>query len=52
MYPDDFSERFRDAGEELRHRIACDFITGMTDQYAERTWQRLFSGSRVALLDY
>ena len=53
-YPDDFRPDFRMAGgdSERRARVACDFLSGMTDQYAERLHQRLFSSGRVALLDY
>ena len=52
LYPDDFREGFKDAGPNQRARISCDYIAGMTDQYAERMWQRLFTGTRVALHDY
>lgn len=52
-YPDDFREAFRTAQrEEDRARVACDYIAGMTDQYAERMHQRLFSAGRAALHDY
>lgn len=52
-YPEDFRIMFDQAGtDDSRARVACDFIAGMTDQYAERTFNRLFSASRVALFDH
>lgn len=52
-YPEPFRTEFRKAdGKEERARVACDFIAGMTDEYAERVFARLFTGERVALGDY
>ncbi|MDE3075077.1 MAG: dNTP triphosphohydrolase [Chloroflexota bacterium] len=39
-YPDDFRERMS-AGTTTRERLACDFIAGMTDDYAEKMYRRL-----------
>lgn len=49
LYPEDFRPSFA-AG--LRERAACDYISGMTDGYAERLHQRLFTGLRVALREF
>lgn len=52
-YPEDFRIMFDQAKTaDLKARVACDFIAGMTDQYAERTFNRLFSATRVALFDH
>ena len=51
LYPEDFRPSFDDGSEERRARIACDYISGMTDSYAERMHLRLFSGNRVALFE-
>jgi dGTPase len=53
LYPEPFRRKFKAAKEEhARTRIACDFISGMTDEYAERVYSRIFSGTRAALTDY
>jgi dGTPase len=49
LYPEDFRNSFA-AGQ--RDRAACDYISGMTDGYAERLHQRLFTGLRVALREF
>lgn len=52
-YPGDLRGAFAAADSDTtRARVACDFIAGMTDQFAERLHERLFGSSRVALLDY
>ncbi len=52
-YPEDLRLEFQSAkNDKERARVACDFIAGMTDQYAERMHQRLFTASRSALFDY
>jgi dGTPase len=53
LYPEPFRTRFREAREvHSRARVAADFISGMTDDYAERVYSRIFSGNRAALTDY
>jgi len=53
LYPEPFRTRFRhQADDPSRARVACDFIAGMTDEYAERVYSRVFSASRAALADY
>ncbi len=37
--PDDFRERVEAEG---LHRVVCDYIAGMTDRYAQDTYQKLF----------
>lgn len=37
--PDDFRERVNAEGV---HRVACDYIAGMTDRYAQDIYQKLF----------
>ena len=37
--PDDFRERVDSEG---LHRVVCDYIAGMTDRYAQDTYQKLF----------
>lgn len=39
----DHVARWREAdGERAQHRVICDFIAGMTDEYATRLYERLF----------
>jgi len=39
----EYVERWRIADtEHARHRVICDFIAGMTDEYATRMYERLF----------
>jgi len=53
LYPEPFRTRFREEADPAgRARVACDFICGMTDEYAERVYSRVFSASRAALADY
>jgi dGTPase len=28
--------------DQARHRVICDYIAGMTDEYATRMYERLF----------
>lgn len=53
LYPEPFRSRFKVLHDNhSRARTACDFISGMTDDYAERVYSRIFSGNRAALTDY
>lgn len=52
MYPLDFRERMDKAEDkEAKMRIACDFIAGMTDNYATRLYSRLTGGGSSSLMD-
>ncbi len=52
MYPADFRERL-DAAFNKRDklRVACDFISGMTDNYATRMYARLTESEAGSLFD-
>jgi len=53
LYPEPFRSRFRTLRDNhSRARVACAFIAGMGDDYAERVYSRVFSGNRAALTDY
>lgn len=53
LYPEPFRTEFEAlTKDDDRARLACDFIAGMTDDYAERVHSRVFSGARAALADY
>lgn len=52
LYPDEFRGLFLAAQQDHeRGRIACDYIAGMTDRYAEMLYQRLFAPGTGSLLD-
>lgn len=38
-------------GEDAKHRIICDYIAGMTDDYATRIYQRLFVPREGSVFD-
>jgi dGTPase len=44
LYPEEFRPLFLEAGEDerARARVASDYISSMTDRYAEMLYQRLF----------
>ncbi len=42
LFPDDFREQWERNSDTGKIRIACDYIAGMTDDYAERVYARLF----------
>ena len=46
VLPDNWQKRVKEAGgddnEQVRARIVCDYIAGMTDRYAIREHERLF----------
>jgi dGTPase len=54
LLPDDRKFDYLNAStHEKRHRVICDYIAGMTDMYAQRTYSRLFqpfAGSVFELL--
>lgn len=44
MLPPDFQERFENtSSKEEEKRVVCDYIAGMTDNYALKIYGRLFS---------
>ncbi|MBA3823454.1 MAG: dNTP triphosphohydrolase [Ktedonobacterales bacterium] len=55
LYPDEFRGVFAEAvaakSEMLRAEVARDYIAGMTDDYAEMLYQRLFSPGTGSLFD-
>ena len=42
LFPEDFRDLWEEADDEGKIRIACDYIAGMTDDYAERVYARLY----------
>jgi len=42
LFPNDFRDLWNEADNEGKLRIACDYIAGMTDEYAEKVYARLF----------
>lgn len=42
LFPEDFRDLWEVADDAGRVRIACDYIAGMTDDYAERVYARLY----------
>jgi dGTPase len=52
-YPPSYLEMFSlAANDQERARVACDYISGMTDEYAQRLYRRLFTVERSALHDF
>jgi len=52
LYPEDFRGYFESAlNDAARGRVACDYIAGMTDSYAEMMFQRLFSPGTGSVFD-
>lgn len=53
IFPEGFRDWFKNAGDDQqRARVTCDFISGMTDEYAEKVYARIFTPGRAALGDY
>lgn len=42
LFPEDFRDIWEEANDLGKIRIACDYIAGMTDDYAERVYARLY----------
>jgi dGTPase len=42
LFPEDFRDIWEAANDLGKLRIACDYIAGMTDDYAERVYARLY----------
>ncbi|MGI0016983.1 MAG: hypothetical protein ACREBU_26470, partial [Nitrososphaera sp.] len=52
MYPADFRERLdKTSNKSEKLRIACDFIAGMTDNYATRMYARLTESEAGSLFE-
>lgn len=44
LLPANTQQRWMDAPGELKTRVICDYISGMTDDYAEHMYRRLYAG--------
>jgi dGTPase len=52
IYPTDFREKLDEANSlEQKLRIACDYISGMTDSYAARIYSRLVERESGSLME-
>lgn len=50
LLPDDVQLRYQQAtNEQQRHRVVCDFIASMTDNYAIEFYSRLKSGNQQSI---
>jgi len=45
--PDVMPPRFAKVGKGQRHRAACDYIAGMTDRYALKEYEKLFTPQQL-----
>jgi dGTPase len=45
LLPANTQQRWLQAADELKTRVICDYISGMTDDYAEHMYRRLYAGS-------
>jgi dGTPase len=45
LLPANTQQRWAQAADELKTRVICDYISGMTDDYAEHMYRRLFVSS-------
>ena len=43
ILPDEWQNRLKGGDDARRARVVCDYIAGMTDRYAIREYERLFS---------
>ncbi|KUM53780.1 anti-phage deoxyguanosine triphosphatase [Rheinheimera sp. EpRS3] len=43
LLPANTQQRWMDAPDELKTRVICDYISGMTDDYAEHMYRRLYA---------
>jgi dGTPase len=52
LLPSSFQLLWKEAKSDLQQkRIICDFIAGMTDQYANRFFERLFLPGHGSVFD-
>ena len=52
LLPSSFKKLWKESEDELdQKRIVCDFISGMTDQYANRFYERLFLPGHGSIFD-
>ncbi|MDX1392474.1 MAG: dGTPase, partial [Rheinheimera sp.] len=45
LLPANTQQRWASASDELKARVICDYISGMTDDYAEHMYRRLYASS-------
>jgi dGTPase len=45
LLPANTQQRWASASNELKARVICDYISGMTDDYAEHMYRRLYASS-------
>ena len=43
LLPANTQQRWQQAEDELKIRVICDYISGMTDDYAEHMYRRLYA---------
>ena len=52
LLPEDWKEHLKeDITKEGRARVVCDYIAGMTDDYAQKTYSRLFLPDRGSIYE-
>lgn len=52
LLPDDWKSYIEDGcSQEKRARVVCDYICGMTDNYAQKTYARLFLPNQGSIYD-
>lgn len=49
LLPRNFYKQFRESEED--HRVICDYVAGMTDEYLLKTYERLFSPRMGSVFD-
>jgi dGTPase len=53
LFPADHRELFNAARDDrAKIQVCCDYIAGMTDEYALHLYQRLFESERGVLTDF
>ena len=53
LLPNSQKERYEKSGddESMQMRVICDFISGMTDEYAARFFERIFQPHKGSVFD-
>lgn len=53
LLPDSHKERYEKSGDDdsMQMRVICDFIAGMTDEYAARFYERIFQPHKGSVFD-
>lgn len=44
-------KKYKESSEDMKTRVVCDYVSGMTDEYASRLYQRLFLPKFGSLFD-